>query len=121
MKNQSQEWLVVEWKKWYASAKADGEVTIDELTKEIEKFSALSEANIRGVIIALENVVINQIVNGKIVLLDKLGSFYPNLSSGGAVTEAEINASMIKSAKMNYRPGTPIADALKMAKFQKVK
>jgi len=108
-------------KKWYASAKADGEVTIDELTKEIEKFSALSEADIRGVIIALENVMVNQIVNGKIVRLDKLGSFYPSLSSEGTATEAEFNSSLIKSAKINYRPGTRINDALKTAKFTKVK
>ena len=33
------------------------EITIDELTKEIEKFSALSEADIRAVIIALENLI----------------------------------------------------------------
>ncbi|MFV0208050.1 hypothetical protein OBK13_02420 [Empedobacter falsenii] len=33
-------------KKWYAIAKTDGEVNIDELTAEIEKFSALSEADI---------------------------------------------------------------------------
>jgi predicted histone-like DNA-binding protein len=70
-------------KKWYASAKMDGELTIDELTKEIEKFSALSEADIRGVIIALENVIVNELGNGKIIRLDKLGSFYPSLSSEG--------------------------------------
>lgn len=108
-------------KKWYATVKTDGEITIDELTKEIEKFSALSEADIRGVIIALENVMVNQIVNGKIVRLDKLGSFYPSLSSEGAATEAEFNISLIKGAKINYRTGTRIADALKVAKFQKTK
>lgn len=106
-------------KKWYASPKMDGELTIDDLTKEIEKFSALSEADIRGVIIALENVIVNEIVNGKIVRLDKLGSFYPSLSSDGAATEADFNVSMIKGAKVNYRPGTRIADALKTAKFTK--
>ena len=108
-------------KKWYASAKVDGELTIDELTKEIEKFSALSEVDIRGVIIALENVIVNQIVNGKIIRLDKLGSFYPSLSSEGAATEADFNVSLIKGAKMNYRPGERIVDALKAAKFQKIK
>lgn len=108
-------------KKWYASVKTDGEITIDNLTKEIEKFSALSEADIRGVIIALENVIVNEIVNGKIVRLDKLGSFYPSLSSEGSATEIDFNVSLIKSAKMNYRPGTRINDALKTAKFTKVK
>lgn len=108
-------------KKWYASVVTDGEVSIDKLTKEIEKFSSLSESDIRAVIIALENVIINEIAEGRIVRLDKLGSFYPSLSSGSAATEADFNVSMIKGAKMNYRPGTRINDTLKTAKFLKVK
>lgn len=108
-------------KKWYANAVTDGELTIDNLTKEIEKFSALSEADIRGVIIALENVIVNQITEGKIIRLDKLGSFYPSLSSNGAATEEEFNISLIKGAKINYRPGNRITDALKIATFKKVK
>lgn len=108
-------------KKWYASAKTDGEMTIDELSKEIEKFSSLTEADIRGVIIALENVIITQIVNGRIIRLDKLGSFYPSLSSNGVEREADFSPTLIKGAKLNYRPGTRITDALKTVKFTKVK
>lgn len=108
-------------KKWYAIVKTDGELTIDELTKAIEKFSTLSEADIRAVIIALENVIIRELTNGKIIRLDKLGSFYPSLSSLGAATEAEFNVSLIKSAKVNYRPGKRINDALKTATFTKAK
>lgn len=106
-------------KKWYATVKTDGEITIDDLTKEIEKFSALSEADIRGVIIALENVIVNELGNGKIIRLDKLGSFYPSLSSDGADTESAFNVSMIRGAKVNYRPGKRITDALKTATFKK--
>ena len=106
-------------KKWYAVVSNDGELTIDDLTKQIEKFSALSEADIRGVIIALENVIQDNLTNGKIIRLDKLGSFYPSLSSNGAATAAEFDSSLIKSAKVNYRPGKRISDALKTATFKK--
>lgn len=92
-------------KKWYAQIKTDGELSIDQLVEEIEKFSALSEADIRGVIIALENVIQKQLANGKIIRLDKLGSFYPSLSSGPSATENEFHAGLIKGAKVNYRPG----------------
>lgn len=108
-------------KKWYAQVKTDGETTIDDLVDEIEKFSALSEADIRGVIIALENVIQKELANGKIIRLDKLGSFYPSLSSEGAVSEAEFNVSLIKGAKVNYRPGKRINDALSVATFTKEK
>ena len=95
-------------KKWYATIANDGEVSIDDLTKQIEKFSALSEADIRGVIIALENVIQDNLINGKIIRLDKLGSFYPSLSSNGADTEEEFEIGLIRGAKVNYRPGKRI-------------
>ncbi|WP_276967955.1 hypothetical protein [Chryseobacterium sp.] len=44
-------------KKWYAVAINDDEITVENLCKQIEKFSALSEADIRGVAIALYNVI----------------------------------------------------------------
>lgn len=108
-------------KKWYAQVKTDGEMTIDDLVREIEKFSSLSEADIRGVIIAVENEIQKGLASGKIIRLDKLGSFYPSLSSGAADSEKEFNASLIKGAKVNYRPGKRISDILKTATFSKSK
>lgn len=106
-------------KRWYAQVKTDGEMSIDDLVKEIEKFSALSEADIRGVIIALENVIQKELANSKIIRLDKLGSFYPSLSSGSAESEEKFNVNLIKGAKVNYRPGKRITDALSTASFTK--
>lgn len=108
-------------KKWYAVATNDGELTVDDLTKQIEKFSALSEADIRGVIIALENVIMDNIANGKIIRLDKLGSFYPTLSSRGADTEEDFDTSYIRGASVRYRAGTRISNALKTTTFKKNK
>lgn len=108
-------------KKYYASIKTDTELTVDDLVEQIEKFSALSEADIRGVIIALENVIQKELTNGRIIRLDKLGSFYPSLSSEGSLTAEEFNVSLIKGAKVNYRAGKRITDALKTATFTKAK
>ncbi|MDY3362398.1 HU family DNA-binding protein [Riemerella anatipestifer] len=108
-------------KKWYANATTDGEIGIDDLTKQIEKFSALSEADIKAVIIALENVIQNALSDSKIVRLEKLGTLYPTLSSGGAATEKDFNQSLIKSVGVNYRPGKRILDSMKAAGFEKVK
>lgn len=108
-------------KKWYAVATNDGELTVDDLTKLIEKFSALSEADIRGVIIALENVIQDNLANGKIIRLDKLGSFYPTLSSRGADTEEDFDTSYIRGASVRYRAGTRISNALKTTTFKKNK
>ena len=108
-------------KKWYAVATNDGELTVDDLTKQIEKFSALSEADIRGVIIALETVIQDNLANGKIIRLDKLGSFYPTLSSKGADTEEDFDTSYIRGASVRFRAGTRISNALKTTTFKKNK
>ena len=106
-------------KKWYATAATDGELTVDDLAKLIEKFSALSEPDIRGVIIAMENVIVNQLIQGKIIRMDKLGSFYPSLSSEGVAKEEDFTVANIKNAKVNYRPGKRISNALATAAFKK--
>lgn len=106
-------------KKFYAQIVLDGEVTTDELVKEIEKFSSLTEPDIRGVIIALENAIQDKLVSGKIVRLEKLGSLYPAISSAGVDRPEDVNASVIKEASVNYRPGARIKKALAAAEFNK--
>ena len=107
-------------KKYYASAVNDGEFTIDEMVKEIEKFSALSEPDIKGVIIALENVIQTQLSNSKVIRLEKLDSFYPTLSSEGEETADKVDHHSVKRLGINYRPGTRILSAMKDAGVKKV-
>jgi predicted histone-like DNA-binding protein len=107
-------------KKFYAAIVNDGEVTVEELAKDIEKFSALSEPDFISVIIALENVIQEKPGNSKIVRLQRLGSFYPSLSSEGRDTEEEVDAHAVKSVRVNYRPGARIQATLKEAGVKKV-
>jgi len=109
-------------KKWYAAIVNDGEMTVDDLVKSIEKFSALSEADIKGVIIALENVIQDALASSKIVRLEKLGTLYPSLSSQGVVNAEEFAAAThIRGSKVNYRPGKRISDAMKNAGYTRKK
>lgn len=108
-------------RKWYAQIVTDGETTIDEIVKEIEKFSALSDPDIHGVIIGLENVVQDKLAAGKIVRFERLGSLYPSLSSGPSDTEEEVTAENIKQVKVNFRPGKRILDAMRSVQKRKVK
>lgn len=108
-------------KKWYAQIANSGELSIDDLVKQIEKFSALSEADIKGVLIALENVAQEALAEGKKVRLEKLGTLYPTLSSSGAATEKDFSQSLIRSVGVNYRAGKRILDAMKAAGFERVK
>ena len=106
-------------KKYYASIVYDGETNVDDLIVEIEKFSALSEPDIRGVITAVENVIQNKLADSKIVRLEKLGTFYPSISSEGKDTAEEVTSNVIKSVSVNYRPGARIIQTMKAKGFKK--
>ena len=107
-------------KKHYASIVLDGEATIDDLEKDIEKFSSLTEPDIRGVIIALENSIQTKLSEGKIVRLEKLGSLYPAISSTGVEKAEDVTSAIIKEAYINYRPGERLIKTLNGSGFVKV-
>lgn len=109
-----------EEKKWYAQIVLGKEVTIEEIVADIEKFSSLSEPDIRGVIIALENVVQKRLAEGRIVRFEQLGSLYPSLSSTPSDTAEQVSANNIRAIKVNYRPGKRIVDAMQNAKKSKL-
>jgi predicted histone-like DNA-binding protein len=107
-------------KKYYAQIVYDSIVTVDELVKEIEKFSALSEPDIHGVIIALENVVQDKLLASRIVRFNRLGNLYPRLHSRGVDTEEEVLHTIIKRAGIRYLPGDRLKALLKATKYTKV-
>ena len=72
-------------------------------------------------LVALEDVVADAIQNGEIVRLCDLCTLQVSLSGKGAVTEEDYNADLIKLAKINFRPGTVLANALASLSFSKVR
>ncbi len=107
-------------KKFYAQITYGDEVTVDDISKEIEKFCTLSEPDVRAVIIALENVIQNKLAEGRIVRLDQLGTLYPAISSRGEDKAEDVNANSIRSISVNYRPSVRILAALKETTLRKV-
>jgi predicted histone-like DNA-binding protein len=106
-------------KKFYASIRFNDEVTPESLVKQIEKFSALSEPDIIGVIRALENVIQDALAEGRIVRLEKLGSFYPTLSSKGEQSAEDVGKNSIVKTGVRYRPGKRILDSISEAGVSK--
>jgi predicted histone-like DNA-binding protein len=106
-------------KKFYAIIVIDGEATVDDLIKDIEKFSSLSEPDIRGVIVALENVIQIKLSESKLVRMDKMGTFYPTMHSEGKDTEEEVDSRSIRDVGVNYRPGNRILSTMRDAGTKK--
>jgi predicted histone-like DNA-binding protein len=107
-------------KKWYANAKSAGDTTLRALGKEIAARSTISPADTQAVLVALTEVLVEHLAEGKIVRLGDFGAFQVSLSSSGADTEAKFSASLIKNGKVVFRPGTDIKDMLKNLKYEKV-
>ena len=107
-------------KKWYANAKSTGDTTLRALGKEIAARSTVSPADTQAVLVALTEVLVQNLAEGKIVRLGDFGAFQASVSSEGAETEAAFNASLIKGGKVVFRPGIDLKEMLNNLKYEKI-
>lgn len=109
-------------KKFYANAKSSGEVTFRSLSKEIASGSTtVSDTDVMAVLNDLTKALSRHLADGKIVRFGDFGSFQISLSSEGAETAEKFNASMIKGAKILFRPGLDLKDMLSTVRYEKEK
>ena len=108
--------------KFYASAKADGEISFKALAKEIAAAgSTVSDSDMLAVLNDLNKLLIKHLSEGKIVRFGDFGSFQVSISSTGAETEAKFSSSNITGNKIQFRPGTELKAMLATAKYEKLK
>lgn len=100
--------------KYYASAMHDASVDLDGLATAVSNRCSLRRSDVHGVLIALMDIIPDELSNGKIVTLDSLGSFYINVKSEGAETPEELSHSYVKGLKVQYRPALKLKKQLKM-------
>ena len=106
--------------KFYAQAQARGDVSIREMAERIQATCTVHKTDVYAVLVALEDVVKEAIQNGEIVRLGELCTLQVSLSGKGTLTEKEYDDSLIKKAKIIFRPGTILAGALETLKYSKV-
>ena len=106
--------------KFYAQAQARGDVNVREMAERIQSTCTVHKTDVYAVLVALEDVVKEAIQNGEIVRLGELCTLQVSLSGKGTLTEKEYDDSLIKKAKIIFRPGTILAGALETLKYSKV-
>ena len=107
--------------KFYASAKADGEISLKALAKEIAQNSTtVSDTDVLAVLNDLTKVLIRYLSEGEIVKLGDFGNFQITLTNEGAPTTEKFTTSLIKSNKIQFRPGADLCDMLKTVKYTKI-
>ena len=106
-------------KKWYASPVTNGEASLDDLTKSIEKICTVSGADIRAVLYALVDVSVDELSNGTIVRMGDLGSLRASIKSEGVAEEKDVSDSIVKSSNIIFTPGSRLKDMLATVKYKK--
>ncbi len=108
--------------KFYASAKADGEVSFKALAKEIAGAgSTVSDTDVLAVLNDLTKALVKYLAEGKIVRFGDFGSFQVSVSSNGAGTAEKFTASNITGNKIQFRPGVDLKAMLATVKYEKMK
>lgn len=107
-------------KKFYATAVKGGEMSLDDMTHQIEKICTVSGADIRGVLYAMVDVSIDALANGTFVRLGDLGSLRTSISSEGRENSGDVNASVIRRGSVVFNPGPRIKTMLASLKYQKL-
>ena len=81
----------------------------------------MHKSDVFAVLVALEDVITDALQSGEIVRLGDLGTFQIGISSKGAETEKDYSDTLIKKARINFRPGSALVGILTNLTFQKVK
>lgn len=121
---------VIEWgqpgvvgggdKKFYATASLTGEMTLEALTKQIERVSIVNGADIRAVLYAMVEIMQDALENGQAVRLGELGSLRVSIGSKGEVTEEDVTSHSIRGAKTIFTPGKDLKKMLNNLSFEKI-
>ena len=105
--------------KYYAAVKTNGSVDFETLASLISEQCTVTETDCLAVLNVLEQNIVRELGQGRIVRLGKLGNFQVSLSSEGFATEEEVSAAGITNARILFRPAKKLRNLLKNLNFSK--
>lgn len=103
--------------KFYAQAVSTGTTDLERLAYLVSHQSTVREADCYAVLLSLLHNIIDELQQGKIVKLDKLGSFQVGVKSEGAENSDELSVSAVKKAHINFRPDKRVKEMLQTISF----
>lgn len=107
--------------KYYGHVQANGDVSLREMSERIKQTCTVHKSDVFAVLVALEDVISEALKSGEIVRLGDLGTFQIGISSKGALTEEDYDETLIKKARINFRPGMALVGILSNLSYKKVK
>ena len=107
--------------KYYGNVKSSGDINIREMAERIQGSCTVTKADVYAVLVALEDVISESIQKGEIVRLMDISTLRVGISTKGALKEEDFNEALIKKARILFRPGSVLQNALSNINFTKVK
>ena len=107
-------------RKYYAKIINGDNITFEELAQVIAKVSNLNYGSVVGTLATLLEVIELQLIHGRQVKLNDLGTFYLTLSSKGVEKPEDFSSENIRKAAIRFRPGPRLRKLVRNLDFEKV-
>ncbi|WP_321438497.1 HU family DNA-binding protein [uncultured Bacteroides sp.] len=106
--------------KFYAQAQGHGEMGFDAICEDVDSRCTAAKADVTAALNGVLTTMKLFLGKGEIIRLGDFGTFQVALSSHGATTEKEFNSSMIRKARISFRPGKLLTNMLKTLEYSQV-
>jgi predicted histone-like DNA-binding protein len=107
-------------KLWYPILKSIGLVKEKQVVQLVADETTLNPKEAEMSLFQFFKVIIRLLLDGHTVQLGELGSFRVTAHCEGSETEAEVNASKIKSVHIHFTPSESLREQLNKATFKDV-
>ena len=105
--------------RYYPRAIHRNEVDLDKLADILSERSHLNRSVCHAVIIGLSDVISQSLKEGDIVRLGDFGTFQISIQGKGTENPEALGKNLIQSAKVVYRPGKTIKNALRQLVYER--
>ena len=106
--------------KAYAKAQVKEVMTFRQFVAHIAEHGGHKRGQVKGVLSDMCSCLVEQLLEGKKILLDDLGDFWLSLSSEGAESTEAFTAKNITGVKIIFTPGEDFENLLGRAEFNLV-
>lgn len=106
-------------KQYYPQVAPTTPIGLNDVAEQIEKQSTVSLADIKGVLDALQEVVLEAMADGYSVRLGDLGSFRPTISAlKSREKQEDVSADDIKAVRVRFTPAPTLTKRLQPRALQ---
>lgn len=105
---------------YFAMPVSNGETSIEQLQKMIARISAVSEGDVRSVLLTLTQLVALELEAGRRVSLGDLGRMRIGMRSRGAKSAEAFTTNDIRRLRVTFTPGRLIKEGLSTASLERM-